>query len=301
MWGLKSSSHRYDEETDDESPYAVSVEEEPAITRLANANGESRSAPAPIPPLPPLPPPPSPPRDSSESEEDSESDLEADQILQRLNNKRKRKAGRKSTWSLIDLSELTDVVCSSERYKRNIIFQNTKNKRNSSVYADVIDELTKRAAERGEVWSKNIDQTRNKFKKMIALCKKKALARISESGIANEIMANGEWFKMLFPLVQSRASADPDNAREPSYEATATEADEQQPTSSTTGAPSTSSSETFVPTKKKSRKMKKDELLADAIKAFQNESGGTKDMVEFLEKEGKETREHERKMQEMHQ
>ena len=103
---------------------------------------------------------------------------------------------------MIDLSELTDVICSSERYKRNIIFQNTKNKRNSSVYADVINELTKRAAERGEVWSKNIDQTRNKFKKMIALCKKKALARISESGIANEIMANGEWFKMLFPLVQ---------------------------------------------------------------------------------------------------
>ena len=121
MWGLKSSSHRYDEETDDESPYAVSsVEEEPAITRLANANGESRSAPAPIPPLPPLLPAPSPPRDSSESEEDSESDLEADQILRR-NKKRKRKAGRKSTWSLIDLSELTDVICSSERYKRNII------------------------------------------------------------------------------------------------------------------------------------------------------------------------------------
>ena len=93
MWGLKSSSHRYDEETN-ESPYAVSsVEEEPAVTRLANANGESRSAPAPTPPLPPLPPPPSPPRDSSESEEDSESDLEADQILQR-NNKRKQGNGK---------------------------------------------------------------------------------------------------------------------------------------------------------------------------------------------------------------
>ena len=295
MWGLKSAacaSNRYDEDSADEAPYAAQAsaeegEQEPNTNdgeEPVSAAGGSEQ----------LPPP------GTGHSSDSESDLEADLLLHQLKNKgkkRKQKVGQKSSWSGVDLSDLADVVCSSDRYKRYIIFQNTKNKRNSSVYGEVVEEMKKRAAERGENWSKNVDQTRNKFKAMIALCKKKALARITESGIADEISNNGEWFKTLFPLIQSRASADPDNAREPSYDDATKqkEADDEHQQQTSSGA-------SFVPSKKKSKKAKKEELLADAIKSFQNEAerGGTKELVEFLEREGKETREHELRMQEMH-
>ena len=90
---------RYNEESEDESPYRC----------------------------PPL----SDDHDTSDDDEDNanDSDLEAEMVLQQIKGrgkKRKKAAGRKSTWPLTALMELTDVICSSERLKRELIFTNTR-------------------------------------------------------------------------------------------------------------------------------------------------------------------------------
>ena len=94
---------RYNEESEDESPYRC----------------------------PPL----SDDHDTSDDDEDNanDSDLEAEMVLQQIKGrgkKRKKAAGRKSTWPLTALMELTDVICSSERLKRELIFTNTRNRKN---------------------------------------------------------------------------------------------------------------------------------------------------------------------------
>ena len=281
---------RYDEESEDESPFKCpSLSDDDSSLEARSGKNQCIEA------------------DTSDDDEDNDSDLEAEMVLQQIKGrgkKRKKAAGRKSTWPLTALMELTDVICSSERLKRELIFTNTRNKKNSEFYGEVRDELATRYADRGEVWEKSINQMRYKFKSMVAFCKKKALARITESGIANVIQAKGEWFKTLFPLVQSRESADPDNGREPSYEGGDDDdrdrevpilhENQTEPTSSKVTAKS------FVPTRPKSRKQRKEEILVDAIKTFQeNSSGGSRELVEFLEKDNKENREHEQRMMDM--
>ena len=275
---------RYDENDADESPYAPLPADSPLNSPLP-------------PPLPAL------------SDSELESDFEDDENISKLK-KRKKTPGRKSSWSKVELSELADVICSDRAFSQEIIFTNTKNKKNSAIYEEIIKKLATRSEEREEEWTKSLVQTRNKFKDMIGFCKRKALARITESGIADIIRAKGDWFDTLFPLVQSRASANPDNAREPSYEenpASATSAASSASSASfasagdkgnSNDAPSVPAPSSFVPTRKKARKMKKDEMLADAIKTFQEDTGSS-ELVKFLEQDGKDQRAHEKAIMDM--
>ncbi len=80
-------------------------------------------------------------------ETDSKEDPEADEILNIISKKR-RKMGRKASWSDSLLSDMIDIIVNSEYYKRKLIFTNTKNQKNGVIYGNVLDELKVRACER---------------------------------------------------------------------------------------------------------------------------------------------------------
>ena len=121
---------RYDEESEDESPFKCpSLSDDDSSLEARSGKNQCIEA------------------DTSDDDEDNDSDLEAEMVLQQIKGrgkKRKKAAGRKSTWPLTALMELTDVICSSERLKRELIFTNTRNKKNSEFYGEVRDELATR-------------------------------------------------------------------------------------------------------------------------------------------------------------
>ena len=67
--------------------------------------------------------------------------------------------------------------------QRKLIFTNTKNQNNRVIYDEVLDKLTKRASERGETITFNIQQTRSKFKRCISDCKQAAMTIMTATGI----------------------------------------------------------------------------------------------------------------------
>ena len=72
--------------------------------------------------------------------------------------------------------------------------------------------------ERHETFLYTAEQMRMKFKSCSAACKKAAMTRKNGSGIANFLLQRPDWFKKLFPYVESRESCNPRKAIEPSFE-----------------------------------------------------------------------------------
>ena len=255
--------------------------------------------------------------DASNSSSSSESDDdEVKKTLKRLKErgKSKKKPGPKSSWLPDETADVVDVVCSSEYFRKKIIFTNVKTVQNTEVYQKIVEEVKKRCTERNSIYGKSVKQTRTKMKSLIRMCKKEALARITATGIANMAEKHGAWFRQLFPYVQSRESADPDQGREPSYEpvapelagsASAAERGEGSSSSTSTSAASTpASSASFTPVRRPTnKKPKKDEILIDAIKAFQAiaTKDPTKELTEFMSKENENARNHEKEMLQLQQ
>ena len=78
--------------------------------------------------------------EDEESDEDSDDEdllVEASKALPRHQGRKKGKKprGRKSTWTLEEIEDLVDVVCTSEYFRNRIIFtnQSQKNKKNSNL------------------------------------------------------------------------------------------------------------------------------------------------------------------------
>ena len=61
-----------------------------------------------------------------------------------------KKGGRKAQWSQSLLGDLVDIIVSSDYYKKKLIFTNTKNQHNGSIYEEILLTLKERASERGE-------------------------------------------------------------------------------------------------------------------------------------------------------
>ena len=53
-------------------------------------------------------------------------------------------------WSQSLLSDLVDIIISSEYYKKKLIFTNTKNQKNGEIYAQILVTLKEQASERDE-------------------------------------------------------------------------------------------------------------------------------------------------------
>ena len=100
-----------------------------------------------------------------ESEENqTSSDDEAEMVLERWKRTKSKKRGRRSTWSDESISDLVDIIASSERYKTKLIYENTQRKANTVLYSDIQKLLCDRAANRGENFEVDVIQIRNKFK-----------------------------------------------------------------------------------------------------------------------------------------
>ncbi|XP_068682814.1 uncharacterized protein [Montipora foliosa] len=113
---------------------------------------------------------------------------------------------------------MVDIICSSEYLRKNLIFRNTTRARNTAIYTDVVKQLKERLASRGENFPFDVTQTRNKFKKCVAECKKAALTIKTATGIKRfqEEKNLGEWFNQLYSFVKTRDSCTPEMALEPS-------------------------------------------------------------------------------------
>ena len=141
----------------------------------------------------------------------------------KLNGKWKR-SGRKSTWHEEIRNDLVDVVCEDEYVRKKIIFTNNKNIKNAIVYNKVLRHLSARCKERGNTSDFTVAQTRTKFIALVAICKKASLNRKTASGIEDFIQKQGygKRFVQLFPYIQSRESAQPDQASQPSSSSSTT-------------------------------------------------------------------------------
>ena len=58
--------------------------------------------------------------------------------------RKKKRKGRRSVWEERHVNDLVDVICSSEYYKKKLIFTNTKNSKNAKIYGNVLKELGQR-------------------------------------------------------------------------------------------------------------------------------------------------------------
>ena len=96
--------------------------------------------------------------DREETEVESDSNQDVDESLKLFVRKKtpkvkkasSTKGGRKAMWSQSLLSDLVDIIISSEYYKKKLIFTNTKNQKNGEIYAQILVTLKERASERGE-------------------------------------------------------------------------------------------------------------------------------------------------------
>ena len=175
-------------------------------------------------------------RDDSEDEEDKEDSEEQNACLRmqfkmdtskkigkkttsnasKPGKKDNKKTGRKVVWPNEVLEDLVDVTAEYEDFKRKLIFTNIPNSKNSYVYNKVIEKVRDRMEKRKDEFKFMLEQTRNKFKKLIAVCKTAALTIKTASGITRfqDQRDFGKWFPKLFALVKSRDSSQPEQAIE---------------------------------------------------------------------------------------
>ena len=67
--------------------------------------------------------------------------------------------------------------------KSKLIFQNVRNQKNTEIYGKVLIELMKRLSARNEKCNYTVIQIRNKFKKIVAECKKTSLIMKTASDV----------------------------------------------------------------------------------------------------------------------
>ena len=132
--------------------------------------------------------------------------------------KARKKAGRKSSWKEEEVADMVDIVCNSDYYKKKIIFTNSKNSKNNDVYSKLQKDLQARLETRGQELQFTVEQVRNKLKELISECKKVSLTIKTATGVDRfqENKNYGSWFPMLFSLVKTRDSCQPERAVEPS-------------------------------------------------------------------------------------
>ena len=238
--------------------------------------------------------------DIFEDEEDSEEDQYADELLNKFKKKnvKKNKTGRKAQWTDSLLSDMVDIVVSSEYYKKKLIFTNTKNQKNGAIYGNVLEELKTRASARNETVPFTAVQLRNKFKKAVAECKKTALTIKSATGIKRfqDEKNYGPWFNQLFGLVKTRDSCQPELAVEPSADTPSPQADSLEGSASVH-----SNEELYVPRHRSGKKRKNDEALHEILGVVKTmlENDPMKDYIQFAREEAAAARQHEMRMMQM--
>ncbi len=197
-----------------------------------------------------------------------------------------------------------DIMVNDENHRRKLIFQNTMSKANKANYESICKELKSRAKKRGCVFDKSITQMRNKFKKLVGECEKVNMIFKTATGISNykDEKNYSKWFDMLFPLIKSRESCQPEQAMEPSAGPSTSDKesginvlDEDQDESET----SKLQMKNYLSLRPKKKTKKSDNLLVEkstevleSVKSLlQNQQTST--FLEFMENENARARAHE--------
>ena len=112
------------------------------------------------------------------------------------------------------MNDLVDVILENDKYKEKLLLTNVKN---GEYYVKVIAEMNTRCESRGETYSYDVKQTRQKFKRCATICRGALLKVKNASGIKRfqEDKELGQWFNKLMPVVGSMDSCQPEQAIEP--------------------------------------------------------------------------------------
>ena len=254
--------------------------------------------------------------DNKSNDENSDSaSLDADEPFSAKQKVVSQKKGRKSTWQECQINDLVDVICSSEYFKKGLIFTNTKNSKNGEIYEQVLKQVKERYVSQGLEFPFAVSQIRNKFKKCISECKKIALTVKTASGIKGiqDEKNFGSWFTQLYELVKTRDSCRPELTIEPSFRASPSselertdnmddnesEFDAENPSGSERSHSSARAKRTlFVPIRK-AKTQKKEEILSTAVEILNKvvDSNPTKELVTFFKEENE--RAHELRLMQM--
>ena len=245
-----------------------------------------------------------------EQDEEEASDAESEiSKSSETSREKKKKVGRKCHWKEEDVTDMVDIVCNSDYYKRKIIFTNSKNSKNKDVYSKLLKDMQERFEARGHEVPFTLVQVRNKLKKLISECKKVALTVKTATGVNRfqEDKNYGPWFPMLFALVKTRDSCQPERAVEPTC-GSSEDVNEQSRAASparaedseeSTGNGSSDDKKLFVPVKNRGKKRKG--VVASAVECMEKliERDPTKDLLEFYREENEKARKHELQLMQM--
>lgn len=238
-----------------------------------------------------------------ESLNEDESDVD-DELLNTVSTRSKRKRGKRSQWADEDLDDFVDIILNDENHKRKLIFQNTMSKANKGNYESIQKELKQRASVRGTVFNKTIQQMRNKFKKLVSECKKANMVYKTATGISNykDQKGHSKWFDILFPLVKSRDSCQPEQALEPSVGPTIEDKESEDTgvnfAHDESDTSKNSDDKLFVPKPPKKMKKTENKLVEKTTQVLEGiqsilHNQQTSSFLEFMEKENARARAHE--------
>ena len=148
--------------------------------------------------------------------ESEKQDSECESVIGKINKKLKKMQRKKvnMAWTAREWYN----KCSNDYLVKKLVFQNTKSSSNGELFKKVVADSQKACLERGHNFEFDITQTRTKFKSCVSLCETAAMTAKTATGIQRfqDDKNLGRWFNQLFPLVESRESAQPEQAIEPS-------------------------------------------------------------------------------------
>ena len=230
---------------------------------------------------------------SGQGEEGDQEDSDPDfSKLRKTDRAKKKKAGpgRKSHWKDEDVTHMVDIVCNSEYYKKKDSLHEFQKLKRQRRYSKLLKDIQERFEARGDDVVFTVEQVRNKLKKLISECKKVALTIKTATGVDRfqEKKNYGPWFPVLFALVKTRDSCQPERAVEPTC-GSSEGVNEQSRASPASVEGSEESMDNgssddrklFVPVKNRGKKRKKD--VSSAVECMETvlERGPTKGVLEF--------------------
>ena len=81
------------------------------------------------------------PEQRENSSDMTESDLGERVATAKSKSRTSRKPGRKAVWWETVITDMVEIICSSEHLRKNLIFRNTSRSRNTAFYTDVVKRL----------------------------------------------------------------------------------------------------------------------------------------------------------------
>ena len=117
----------------------------------------------------------------SHSEVDSEEDEEVSRILGK--SVKKNSKNKMLVENTILMEHLVDIILENDTFKEKLFLTNVKNSKNSQYYQQVMDELKDSCKQRDRIFTYDPNQTRQKIKRCVSICREAALKIKTASGI----------------------------------------------------------------------------------------------------------------------